>query len=176
MHVYFLYFFLCFLLGRTSFKKQIKALVMDDYCLVKPWIFEKIVLCAVYEPIKVLLIFLFSLYMGTYNIILVSCLGLITYLLSYTICFKYSASYLVFLFWIAALVFQLEGLQLSLALFLSSYLLSKKWGVASQVACFTFPLCLFATSANFYLVLSSIIMLILKPVMLCFMGQIDVLK
>jgi hypothetical protein len=54
----------------------------------------------------------------------------------------------------------LEALQMSLALFLSCYVLSESKHITSIFTHLSFPLCLVATSANIYLVVFNIFMLV----------------
>lgn len=159
---YCYYYLLCCLLGCISFKNGLDVLRKESYRLNLPWEFEKILLYIFLEFSKILIIIGSSFLIFPYNQNIFSYLGLVMYFICQTLNYECSQLYLLFFYWSLGILLDPQAFQLSLALFLSCLMLTNKKFLAIKLTNYLFPLCLVVVSANVYLSLSCLIILLSK--------------
>lgn len=159
-YCYFL--LLCCLLGCISVKNDLEVLSKEYYRLNLPWVFEKILLYIFWEFSKILIIIGASFLIFRYKQNIFSYLGLVMYFICLTLNYGCSQLYLLFFYWSLSIVLEPQAFQLSLALFLSCLMLTNKKILTIKLTSYLFPLCLVVVSANTYLTLSCLIILLSK--------------
>lgn len=157
---YYLYLLLCCLLGCFSFNNQLTSIIKEPYRLNQPGVLEKLGLYVLWEFIKIIIITTSSLTFSYPKII--CCLGLMLYFFCFAISYNFSQVYIVFFLWSLTFLLHPQTFQLSLAVFISCFLLTGKKSTASQVTNYLFPMCLVIASANMYLTLTCLVILTIQ--------------
>lgn len=155
----FFYFLLCLLLAGNSLQNKIRSMLKDYYRLAQPLGLEKLVLYLLLEGSKVIIIIKLGCLLTDF--FLGPILGLFIYLATYILSGNCSNFYFLFGHWVLLSAIHPQALQLSLAQFLSCYLLFRNKSLTILLTIALIPINLIISSANIFLTAFSIMTLLL---------------